>query len=89
MGLLGVLVALGAVRELLGNGTLLSGMSLLFGARAEGLQLSLPLGGIQVAVLPPGAFFGMALLLALYNVLRKKGAPQTAAAAGSAAESAQ
>jgi electron transport complex protein RnfE len=88
LGFLGVLVALGALRELLGQGTLLSGLPLLFGARAEALQLSLPLGGVQVAVLPPGAFFGMALLLAAHNALRTKAARHTAAA-GNAAESAQ
>ncbi|HET7133817.1 MAG TPA: electron transport complex subunit RsxE [Gammaproteobacteria bacterium] len=88
LGFLGVLVTLGALRELLGHGTLLSGLPLLFGARAEAFQISLPIGGMQVAVLPPGAFFGMAVLLAAHNVLRRQGAPQTAAA-GRAAESAQ
>jgi electron transport complex protein RnfE len=87
LGFLGVLVALGALRELLGHGTLLSGLPLLFGTRAEALQVSLPMGGMQVAVLPPGAFFGMAVLLALHNVLRPQEALQPAAAS-SAAESA-
>jgi electron transport complex protein RnfE len=79
LGFLGVLVALGALRELLGHGTLLADLPLLFGARAEALQLSLPVDGMHVAVLPPGAFFGMALLLALWNLRRKQESPQQSA----------
>jgi electron transport complex protein RnfE len=79
LGFLGVLVVLGALRELLGHGTLLADLPLLFGARAEALHVSLPFDGMHVAVLPPGAFFGMALLLALWNLRRKQNAPKPAA----------
>ena len=84
LGFLGVLAALGALRELLGHGTLLADLPLLFGARAEALHLSLPVAGMQVAVLAPGAFFGMALLLALYNFVRRQDEPRPRAGTSSA-----
>jgi electron transport complex protein RnfE len=65
LGTLGVFVLLGAVRELLGHGTLFAGMPMLFGRSAEGFALRLHASGMLIAVLPPGAFFGMAALLAL------------------------
>jgi electron transport complex protein RnfE len=68
-GLLAVLVALGALREIVGAGALFADAELLIGASGERLELALPFGGMLVAVLPPGAFFGMALLLALRNRL--------------------
>ena len=80
LGFLGVLVTLG---------TLLADLPLLLGERAAGFGIALPIHGMQVAVLPPGAFFGMALLLALCNRLRKQEAPRPAAVADGAAESAQ
>jgi Na+-translocating ferredoxin:NAD+ oxidoreductase RnfE subunit len=36
------------------------------------MTLGLPTGGMLVAILPPGAFFGMGLLLALRNRLTAK-----------------
>jgi len=80
LGFLGVLVTLGALRELLGRGTLLADLPLLFGARAEGWHIVLPFHGMHVAVLPPGAFFGMALLIAAWNLLRNQEAPKPIAA---------
>jgi len=65
LGALGVLVLLGGVRELLGHGTLFAGLPMLFGNRTDGFALNLPFSGMLIAVLPPGAFFGMAALLAL------------------------
>ncbi len=65
LGALGVLVVLGALRELTGHGTLFAGMQMLFGSGAAGLALNLHFSGMLIAVLPPGAFFGMAALLAL------------------------
>lgn len=67
LGFLFALATLGALRELLGSGTLLAGAELL-GSDGPPL-LTLPFGGMLVATLPPGAFFGMALLLALRNRL--------------------
>jgi electron transport complex protein RnfE len=68
-GFLFALMALGALREALGHGTVLAGIELLSGEAASGAGLELPFDGMLVAVLPPGAFFCMALLLALRNRL--------------------
>jgi electron transport complex protein RnfE len=67
LGFLFALATLGALREILGSGTLLAGAELLGSDGAP--LLTLPFGGMLVATLPPGAFFGMALLLALRNRL--------------------
>ena len=89
LGFTGVLVALGAGRELLGQGTLLANAHLLLGDWARSLEWS-ALGedyrGLLLAVLPPGAFIGLGLLLALKNVIdarrrRARPAPQPAASA--------
>jgi electron transport complex protein RnfE len=79
LGFAFALMALGALREMLGHGTLLAGTELLRGEGATGVALELPFNGMLVAVLPPGAFFGMALLLALRNRLMAR--PQRDAAA--------
>lgn len=67
IGFMAVLVTLGAIRELVGQGTLMSGLDQLFGSNAAGFQLDLPFDGILVAALPPGAFFGLAFLIAVKN----------------------
>jgi Na+-translocating ferredoxin:NAD+ oxidoreductase subunit E len=72
LGFLFALIALGALREIVGSGTLLSGIELLGGDGARAMTLDLPFGGMHVALLPPGAFFGMGLLLALRNRLAGK-----------------
>jgi electron transport complex protein RnfE len=77
-GFLAVLVALGGLRELLGHGTLFAGLSMLAGEGAGWLQLKLPFDGMLVAILPPGAFFGMAALLALRNRLTREPLPPAA-----------
>ena len=71
LGFTGVLVALGALRELAGHGTLFDHAELLLGPMGEGLRLELIPGyrGFLVAVLPPGAFIGLGLLIALKNVI--------------------
>ncbi len=72
MGFLLVLVCVGAVRELIGGGTLFANMHLLFGESARAWQLNL-LGdnypGFLVAVLPPGAFIVVGFLIALKNII--------------------
>jgi electron transport complex protein RnfE len=74
-GFLCVLLLLGALRELLGRGTLLDGLPMLGGENVAWLRLDLPFDGMLVAVLPPGAFFGVALLLALRNLRGREGGP--------------
>ncbi|MGB6138352.1 MAG: electron transport complex subunit E [Shewanella sp.] len=71
LGFTAVLVVLGATRELLGQGTLFDGADLLLGEWASGLtihvwQVDTP---FLLAMLPPGAFIGMGLLIALKNVI--------------------
>ena len=75
LGFLLAFIALGALREIVGHGTLLSGVELLGGDATRGLTLELPVHGMLVAILPPGAFFGLGLLLALRNRL-SRAAPQ-------------
>ena len=64
-----VLIALGTVRELIGSGELFNGFGLLVGLNYASLSLSfsdhitLPL-----ALSPSGAFFALALLIALYKI---------------------
>jgi electron transport complex protein RnfE len=68
-GFMFALIALGALREVLGHGTLLAGTGLLRGESGAETGLELPFDGMLVAILPPGAFFGMGLMLALRNRL--------------------
>jgi electron transport complex protein RnfE len=89
-GFIAVLVALGGLRELLGHGTLFAGMPMLAGGGAAWMQLHFPFHGMLVAVLPPGAFFGVAALIALRNWLgRERPAPVAAPVAETAAAPAQ
>ncbi len=76
LGFCGVLVVLGAIREVVGQGTLLAGLDLLVGPWAANLRIDLPFDGMLVAVLPPGAFFGLAVVIALRNLIAARtGAP--------------
>jgi len=74
VGLTLVLVVLGGIRELIGKGTLFSGIDLIFGAAANGWVLHvLPdYKGFLLAVLPPGAFFALGLLIAGKNWLDQR-----------------
>jgi electron transport complex protein RnfE len=66
-----VLVILGAMRELIGAGTLFDNMDLLLGPAAADWVIG-PIEnypGFLVAVLPPGAFMFTGLLIALKNVI--------------------
>ena len=66
-----VLILLGGLRELLGQGTLFADMHLLFGDTAANWKLTLidDYRGFLFAILPPGAFIGMGLLIALKNLI--------------------
>jgi electron transport complex protein RnfE len=68
-GFAAVLVILGAAREILGSGTLFAGLDLLIGPVASHLSIDLGFDGMLIAILPPGAFFGLAALLAIRNVV--------------------
>lgn len=70
LGFGGVLVLLGAIRELFGQGTLFADMDLLLGPAAADWQLTVfPDYDFLFLVLPPGAFFATGLLIALKNVI--------------------
>ncbi len=83
LGLTLVLVTLGTMREISGKGTLLAGLDLVFGPVAETWKVTvLPdYPGFLLAVLPPGAFLGLGLLIALRNWIeqRRKARPAPAA----------
>ena len=89
LGFLFALTALGALREIVGRGTLFAGVELLGGEGSRWLTLDLPFDGMLVAVLPPGAFFGIAVLLALRNRLAATRKPTAAESPDGAAERAQ
>lgn len=74
LGFLIVLVMLGAMRELLGQGTLFDGAHLLLGDWAKVLRIEVMKTDTQflLAVLSPGAFLGMGLLIALKNTIDAK-----------------
>jgi electron transport complex protein RnfE len=86
IGLTVVLVVLGGMRELAGQGTLFSGIDLVFGADARQFVLHVLPGyqGFLLAILPPGAFIALGLLIALHN-WNKARAEQRARAAVPAA----
>ncbi|MCJ8268043.1 MAG: electron transport complex subunit E [Psychrosphaera sp.] len=84
-----VLVVLGAVREVLGQGTLFDGAELLLGPWAASLKIVLFESETHflLAILPPGAFFTMGAFIALKNVIdnrmdenkKRKGLPKPSA----------
>jgi len=71
LGFMAVLVVLGAMREVLGQGTLFANAHLMFGEAARDLTVSVidHYRGFLLAVLPPGAFIGLGLLIAIKNVI--------------------
>jgi len=78
-GFTAVLVVLGSARELLGQGTLLSGAHMMLGGDTD-LTLHVSDGGFLLALLPPGAFLGLGLMVAFKNVIdRRLQAPRPAA----------
>ncbi len=78
-----VLLIIGTLRELLGHGTLLAGMELLFGPAAADWTVQVPgYQGLLLAVLPPGAFLVLGLLIALKNRIDESLADRAKAQAG-------
>src|SRR5512133_2861148 len=71
LGLTAVLAVLGGMREILGHGTLLSGIDLAAGEVAKDWVIHVipDYKGFLLAILPPGAFIGLALLIAGRNWL--------------------
>lgn len=73
-----VLLVLGGLRELLGTGALFANMQLLFGPLAERWKITLlsDYQGFLLAILPPGAFIALGLLIALKNRIDERLAEQ-------------
>ncbi len=71
LGFAAVLVLLGGAREVIGQGTLLSDAHLMFGESARHLTMIVidDYRGFLMALLPPGAFIGLGLIIAMKNVL--------------------
>ena len=69
-----VLVVLGGMRELIGFGTLLANAQLMFGSIGESMTITISENypGFLLAVLPPGAFIGLGLLIAIKNIIDKQ-----------------
>lgn len=78
-----LLVIIGGIRELLGQGTLFAQAHLMFGPSAENWVLTFgdDYPGFLLAILPPGAFFVLGFLIALKNVIDQKLAARRKAAA--------
>jgi electron transport complex protein RnfE len=74
LGFLAVLALLGAMREVIGSGTLLANADLMFGESAKAFTITFnkDYSGFLLAILPPGAFFGLAILIAVKNALELK-----------------
>jgi electron transport complex protein RnfE len=89
LGFSAVLLLLGAIREALGTGAILADMQLLFGPAAESWKLVLAddYQGFLFAILPPGAFVGMGLIIAVKNIIddkiKQRAKPVEASATGS------
>jgi electron transport complex protein RnfE len=67
LGLTWVLALLGAIREFIGTGALFSGIEMVIPS-ATGIQiLSADYPGFLVAILPPGAFVVLGMLIAARN----------------------
>ncbi len=71
LGMTSVLVVLGAMREVIGNGTLFDGADLLLGDWASVLRIQIFQfdNSFLLALLPPGAFIGVSFLIALKNII--------------------
>jgi len=74
LGFTAVLLILGMLRELIGYGTLFRQAGVMFGPAAAHLSVTVipHYGGVLLAILPPGAFMGLALLIAGKNALDRR-----------------
>jgi electron transport complex protein RnfE len=74
LGFTFALLMLGGMREVIGQGTLLANAHLLFGEVARDWTITLvsEYRGFLLAILPPGAFIGLGLLIAVKNLIDEK-----------------
>ena len=74
LGLTAVLAVLGGIREIFGRGTLFSGIDMVFGEAAKSLVITVVPNyhGFLLAILPPGAFITLGMLIATKNWLNQR-----------------
>ena len=74
LGFTGALVVIGAVREVIGSGTLFAQASLLLGQGMAFLELTIIPGyrGFLLAILPPGGFLALGFILAGKRLLDRR-----------------
>jgi len=78
-GFLWVITLLAGIRELLGQGTLLSNAHLLFGESAQHWEIQIMDGGLLLMILPPGAFITLGFIIAGKNWIEiRRGETSTA-----------
>lgn len=71
LGSTAVLFVLGSLREIIGQGTWFAQAHLMFGDASRWITVTFikDYDGLLLAVLPPGAFIGLGLLIALKNII--------------------
>ena len=79
LGFTAVLCTLGALREMIGQGTLFSGAEQLLGSWASNLEISFYLTDAKFlfAILPPGAFVALGVLIAVKNIIDSRAVEKT------------
>jgi electron transport complex protein RnfE len=80
-GLTLTLGVLGAIREVFGKGTLFSGIDMALGEAAKGWVVTVfpDYQGFLLAILPPGAFIGLGVMIAAKNYIDQRTARRKAA----------
>src|SRR5690606_17406350 len=74
VGLVWVLGVLGGIRELIGTGTLFSGIDMIVPHLSAIHVFGEDYPGFLIAILPPGAFFALGVLIALFNWINQRAA---------------
>lgn len=77
VGLLLVLAILGGMRELLGTGALFTGIDMIVPSLSSISVFGDGYPGFLLAILPPGAFFALGCLIALFNWINARAAART------------
>jgi electron transport complex protein RnfE len=74
IGLTLILIILGAIREVLSNGTLFQNIHFILGDEYQFLtiQLFTSDNGFLLASLPPGAFLALSFLILIMNLINKR-----------------
>ncbi|MBN8442702.1 MAG: electron transport complex subunit E [Thauera sp.] len=72
LGLVWVLALLGGLRELVGSGTLFSGIEMIIPGTSPLQVFGDDYPGFLIAILPPGAFFALGCLIAAYNSIKAR-----------------